>query len=70
MARYFVRWRTAVRNGNRIVVTGWSICDNRRSQMLEVAEFGPGMDDLRHAEAICRLMNTQEDIDDSCSREG
>lgn len=69
MARYFVRWRTAVKNGD-LVVSGWSICDNRRSQMLEIAEFGPGSEELDHAEAICRLMNTQEDIDDSCSREG
>lgn len=69
MARYFVRWRTKVEDGNRIMVTGWSICDDHRMQMLEIADFG--VDDLHHAEAICRLMNTQEDLEhDSCSREG
>lgn len=70
MARYFIRWRTKVEDGN-LVVCGWSICDNRRSHMLEVAEFGPGSEELDHAGAICRLLNTQEDLEhDSCSREG
>ena len=68
MARYFVRWRTAVKDGD-LVVSGWSICDDHRRQKLEIAEFG--MDELHHAEAICRLMNTQEGLEhDSCSREG
>lgn len=56
-------------DGNRIRVTGWSICDDHRRQKLEIADFG--VDDLHHAEAICRLLNTQEDLEhDSCSREG
>jgi hypothetical protein len=64
--RYFIRWRTAMGEGNLRVV-GYSICDNRRSQNLEVADFD--VDELDHASAICRLLNTQEEVD-GASREG
>jgi hypothetical protein len=66
MPRYYLRWRTAMGEGNLRVV-GYSICDNRRSHSLEVADFD--VDELDHASAICRLLNTQEGIDDE-SREG
>lgn len=70
MPRYYVRWRTRIEE-NRIVVSGWSICDNQRQQMLEIAEFGPTDEEKDHADAICRMLNTQEDIDyDSSCREG
>ena len=68
MPRYYVRWRTKVEEG-RIRVSGWSLCDNHRQQMLEIAQFGPEDEERDHAEAICRLLNTQEGIDDE-SREG
>lgn len=68
MPRYYVRWRTKVEDG-RIVLVGFSVCDNQRKQMLEVADFGT--DELDHASAICRMLNIQEDIDyDSSCREG
>ena len=68
--RYYVRWRTRVEEGN-LIVTGWSLCDSRRDQMLEIAEFGRTTEDRDHAEAICRMMNIQEDLDrDNGCREG
>lgn len=70
MPRYYVRWRTNL-EGRSLAVAGWSICDNQRQQMLEIAEFGPGDEEKDHADAICRLLNTQEGIDyDSSCREG
>lgn len=58
--RYFVR--TTTRGDfttGRLVHIGFSVCDNHRFDKIEVAEFGP--DEREQAEAVCKLLNSNEE---------
>lgn len=68
MKRYFVRWRTEPRRGGipGIFVVGWDVCDFDKFDKLEVASFGPN--EKEQADAICKLLNSNEEIDYGVSK--
>jgi hypothetical protein len=47
-------------DGN-IRLLGWDVCDGRRFDKLAIASFAPTERD--QAEAICKLMNSNEEVE-------
>jgi hypothetical protein len=60
--RYFVRWRV----DSSLVLLGWDICDREKFDKIEVAMFGP--EDRAEAVAICKLLNSNEEIERGLSK--
>lgn len=60
--RYFVRWVTrSDPEKNQLIHVGFAVCDSKKFDKIEVAEFG--LDELRQAQAVCKLLNSQEEIE-------
>ena len=58
--RYFVRWRTAPMVDGNIRLLGWDVCDRKKFDKIEVASFAPT--EKEQAEAICKLLNSNEEM--------
>lgn len=62
--RYFVRWRVDSVDGGRLIVRGWDVIDQNKYKT--VATFGAH--EKGQAEAICKLMNSNEEIEHGLSK--
>jgi hypothetical protein len=68
--RYFVRWRTALRTDDTyggLKLVGWDVCDSRKFDNIAVASFG--IHEKEQADAICKLLNSNEEIERNLTNE-
>lgn len=54
LLRYFVRWKTATRRDNTLVLIQWEVCDRNTGEILATFEA----EERDKADAICKLMNS------------
>ena len=59
MGRYFVRWRTEYGGNGFPKLLGWDVCDSKKFDKIEIAEFAPDEEDK--AEGLCKLLNSIEE---------
>ena len=60
---YFVRWRVE-QVGSGLLLRGWDVIDRRGYKTVAVF----GRDEKEQADAICKLLNSNEEIEDGLSK--
>lgn len=65
--RYHVAWRTEHDPvTGHLILRGWDVIDNKEFGRSAVATFKPN--ENAQAEAICKLLNSNEEIEDGVSK--
>ena len=69
--RYYVRWRTALRTDSfdthaNLRLVGWEVCDSKKFDNIAVASFG--IHEKEKADGICKLLNSNEEVEHGLSK--
>ena len=64
--RYHVAWRTEPDSGGYLILRGWDVIDNKGFGRSAVAKFKSNEE--AQAVAICKLLNSNEEIEDGVSK--
>ena len=56
LSRYFIRWKTIVKDGGALQVIGWEVCDRRKFDNIAVFEH----EDRVACEKVKQILNEGE----------